>query len=163
MRYFADYTKAATPVTDIDLSVHCDIGVFDWLLRFLTLPPAKRPRLGRCLLLLLGAHDRILTTAEVVCIDVSMVVSILISAEFLKMDALMEECGTTQLYSLPLRFAFLMHCVVVVCFVSVCLLATGERCREAAADLAVSPRLWLTKSVCDEQRTQIVISRELRW
>ena len=35
MRYFADYLSADVHVyDDVDISVHCDIGIFDWLMQY---------------------------------------------------------------------------------------------------------------------------------
>lgn len=35
MRYFADYLSTDVQVyDDVDISVHCDIGIFDWLMQY---------------------------------------------------------------------------------------------------------------------------------
>ena len=35
MRYFADYLSTDVHVyDDVDISVHCDIGIFDWLMQY---------------------------------------------------------------------------------------------------------------------------------
>jgi len=35
MRYFADYLSTGVQVyDDVDISVHCDIGIFDWLMQY---------------------------------------------------------------------------------------------------------------------------------
>lgn len=52
---------------DVDISVHCDVHIFDWLVQWIHSPP--QPRL-----------------------DVTSVISILISSEFLQMDKLVEHC-----------------------------------------------------------------------
>ena len=36
MKYFEKYLTEATSVDDIDISVHCDIKIFEWLLRYLS-------------------------------------------------------------------------------------------------------------------------------
>ena len=36
MKYFEKYLTEATSVEDIDISVHCDIKIFEWLLRYLS-------------------------------------------------------------------------------------------------------------------------------
>ena len=35
MKYFEDYLTEATSVDDIDISVHCDVKIFEWLMRYL--------------------------------------------------------------------------------------------------------------------------------
>lgn len=71
MGYFAEIT-AGQRLEDIDISVHCDIGIFDWLMRWTKkdlLPQDQWPQL------------------ESQC-----VAPILVSAVFLQMDPLIEDC-----------------------------------------------------------------------
>jgi hypothetical protein len=35
MKYFEKYLTETTSVDDIDISVHCDIKIFEWLMRYL--------------------------------------------------------------------------------------------------------------------------------
>jgi hypothetical protein len=35
MKYFEKYLSGTNKVDDIDISVHCDINIFEWLIRFL--------------------------------------------------------------------------------------------------------------------------------
>ena len=35
MKYFEVYLTDATSIDDIDISVHCDIKIFEWLIRYL--------------------------------------------------------------------------------------------------------------------------------
>ena len=35
MKYFEKYLTEATSVYDIDISVHCDIKIFEWLMKYL--------------------------------------------------------------------------------------------------------------------------------
>jgi hypothetical protein len=35
MKYFEKYLTEATSVDDIDISVHCDIKIFEWLMKYL--------------------------------------------------------------------------------------------------------------------------------
>ena len=35
MKYFENYLTEATSVDDIDISVHCDIKIFEWLMKYL--------------------------------------------------------------------------------------------------------------------------------
>lgn len=82
MRYFADYLSTDVHIyDDVDISVHCDIGIFDWLMQY-----AKRGLL----------ED---TTGNVISeplkkpsLKPGNVISILISSNFLKMPTLVEDC-----------------------------------------------------------------------
>lgn len=65
MRYFEKYLSDSKTANDIDISVHCDIGIFDWLMTYI--------------------HKR-----EPV-IEVKNAVSILISSDFLQMKDLVEK------------------------------------------------------------------------
>ncbi|XP_036402820.1 uncharacterized protein KIAA1841 homolog [Megalops cyprinoides] len=75
MKYFAEYLSVDTQRwEDVDISVHCDIQIFDWLMSYV-----KRRGGAE------GGRDR-------PKLEPSNVISILISSEFLKMDTLVEEC-----------------------------------------------------------------------
>jgi hypothetical protein len=64
MKYFEKYLSDSKNPNDIDISVHCDIGIFDWLMRYIhRLEPV---------------------------IEIKNAVSILISSEFLQMKELVE-------------------------------------------------------------------------
>jgi hypothetical protein len=65
MRYFEKYLSDSKSANDIDISVHCDIGIFDWLMRYIH---QKEP-----------------------VIEVKNAVSILISSDFLQMKDLVEQ------------------------------------------------------------------------
>ncbi|KAJ8614539.1 hypothetical protein CTAYLR_000838 [Chrysophaeum taylorii] len=67
MKYFQSYLGDGTG-EDIDISVHCDVHIFEWLVQWIHSPERPPP------------------------LDVSSVVSILISSEFLEMDRLVEHC-----------------------------------------------------------------------
>ncbi|XP_068623398.1 SANT and BTB domain regulator of class switch recombination [Battus philenor] len=71
MGYFADVT-AGQRLEDMDISVHCDIQIFDWLMRWV-----KR--------------DTILV-ADWPILDPHNVVPILVSASFLQMEPLLHDC-----------------------------------------------------------------------
>ncbi|XP_061084376.1 SANT and BTB domain regulator of class switch recombination isoform X2 [Conger conger] len=74
MRYFAEYLSVdAQRWEEVDISVHCDIQIFHWLMNYV-----KRN----------GETEE----SDVPKLEPSNVISILISSEFLKMDALVEEC-----------------------------------------------------------------------
>lgn len=42
MKYFEKYLADSKNIDDIDISVHCDINIFDWLMRFVH---KKEPKL----------------------------------------------------------------------------------------------------------------------
>lgn len=65
MKYFEKYLSEAKNSNDIDISVHCDITIFDWLMRYIH---SMEPQ-----------------------IEVKNAVSILISSDFLQMAGLVEQ------------------------------------------------------------------------
>ena len=78
MCYFSEYLSSDGQLWDeVDISVHCDIPVFEWLMRY-----AKRG-------LYEGPHGEILDAPlEPPSLEPETAVSILISSNFLKMDSL---------------------------------------------------------------------------
>lgn len=75
MRYFAEYLSVDPQRwEEVDISVHCDVQIFDWLMNYV-----KRN----------GDPESHLEKPK---LEPSNVISILISSEFLKMDTLVEEC-----------------------------------------------------------------------
>ncbi|XP_053795482.1 SANT and BTB domain regulator of class switch recombination [Vidua chalybeata] len=75
MKYFAEYLSVdAQRWEEVDISVHCDVHIFDWLIRYV-----KRNSKGS-------------EANEMPTLEPSNVISILISSEFLKMDSLVEKC-----------------------------------------------------------------------
>uniref|UniRef100_A0A8C7YHJ3 SANT and BTB domain regulator of CSR n=1 Tax=Oryzias sinensis TaxID=183150 RepID=A0A8C7YHJ3_9TELE len=75
MRYFAEYLSVdAQRWEEVDISVHCDVQIFDWLMNYV-----RRNSAGE------GNRDK-------PRLEPSNVISILISSEFLKMDTLVDEC-----------------------------------------------------------------------
>lgn len=71
MGYFAEVTTGQK-LEDMDISVHCDLNIFDWLMRWV-----KKD---------LNPHESPPT------LDASNVVPILVSAAFLQMEPLMQDC-----------------------------------------------------------------------
>ena len=65
MKYFEKYLSEQQTLDDIDISVHCDITIFDWLMKYLH---GLKPEL-----------------------DIKNAISILISSDFLQMAPLVEE------------------------------------------------------------------------
>ncbi|KAM3863144.1 SANT and BTB domain regulator of class switch recombination [Diretmus argenteus] len=75
MRYFAEYLSVdAQRWEEVDISVHCDVQIFDWLMNYV-----RRNTTGD------GNREK-------PRLEPSNVISILISSEFLKMETLVEEC-----------------------------------------------------------------------
>ena len=65
MKYFDKYLADSKNLEDIDISVHCDINIFDWLMRYIHKKDSK--------------------------LEVKNAISILISSDFLQMPLLVEE------------------------------------------------------------------------
>jgi hypothetical protein len=65
MKYFEKYLADSKNLDDIDISVHCDINIFDWLMRYVH---RREPKL-----------------------ELKNSVSILISSDFLQMSNLVDE------------------------------------------------------------------------
>ena len=38
MRYFKGYFTEKSKIEELDISVHCDVNIFDWLVRYLQDP-----------------------------------------------------------------------------------------------------------------------------
>ena len=78
MRYFAEYLSSDAQLWDeVDISVHCDVPVFEWLMRY-----AKRGMLeGAC-------GEKLSEPLPCPTLEPGSTVSILISSDFLKMDKL---------------------------------------------------------------------------
>lgn len=68
MKYFESHLTSLTNEDEVDISVHCDIGVFEWLAQYME------------------------DTKKAECLDANSVVSILISSEFLQIHSLVDEC-----------------------------------------------------------------------
>ena len=65
MKYFEKYLSDQQTLDDIDISVHCDISIFDWLMKYVH---GLKPQM-----------------------EVKTAISILISSDFLQMAGLVEE------------------------------------------------------------------------
>lgn len=68
MKYFERFLAENESSCDLDISVHCDVEIFEWLMNYIH-DPCSQPQL-----------------------DKSIVVSILISSEFLQMESLVNVC-----------------------------------------------------------------------
>lgn len=74
MKYFAEYLSLEPQRwEEVDISVHCDVQIFDWLMRYV---------------------QRDITSSEDIIpkLEPSNVISILISSDFLRMDSLVTKC-----------------------------------------------------------------------
>jgi len=69
MKYFEKYLNENSSADDIDISVHCDVQIFEWLMQFINALEEDKPKL-----------------------DLNNIVSILISSEFLQMEDLLDLC-----------------------------------------------------------------------
>jgi hypothetical protein len=76
MKYFEKYLTEATSVDDIDISVHCDIKIFEWLMKYLKQKES----------------DQKIVDESGPKLDIKNVISILISSDFLQMKGLVQEC-----------------------------------------------------------------------
>jgi hypothetical protein len=81
MKYFEKYLTEATSVDDIDISVHCDIKIFEWLMKYL------KKKDQDCLMDPTQIKDENFPK-----LDIKNVISILISSDFLQMMILVDEC-----------------------------------------------------------------------
>ena len=89
MTYFTPYLADERRFEDIDISVHCDVHIFEWLMEYIH-QPAKPPTL-----------------------DPGSVISVLISADFLQMKKLADHCIEYLRGALPevLRLPIDLSCV----------------------------------------------------
>ena len=87
MKYFEKYLSDQKCVNDIDISVHCDIGIFDWLMKFIH---KQQP-----------------------LIQIKNAVSILISSDFLQMKDLVEKalCFVSQHLNDIIQLPIDMNCM----------------------------------------------------
>lgn len=82
MRYFADYLSSEAQLWDeVDISVHCDISVFEWLMRYTKQGLFSGP-----------CGEALTEPLPPPILEANNAVSILISSDFLKMSRLVEEC-----------------------------------------------------------------------
>uniref|UniRef100_A0A5F9DPR2 SANT and BTB domain regulator of CSR n=1 Tax=Oryctolagus cuniculus TaxID=9986 RepID=A0A5F9DPR2_RABIT len=75
MKYFAEYLSMdAQRWEEVDISVHCDVHIFNWLIKYVKRNTEENK------------------DSEMPTLEPGNVISILISSEFLKMDSLVEQC-----------------------------------------------------------------------
>jgi len=93
MKYFESALKNMTDSDDFDISVHCDIKIFEWLLLYIEFEEKKiNPRIKFFEVIEdkptpdKSSHK---TKPEITAPEV---ISILISAEYLKIPNLVDEC-----------------------------------------------------------------------
>ena len=85
MKYFEKYLTEATSVEDIDISVHCDIKIFEWLMKYLKM----KDQINNGLISTTASNEDQANNPK---LDIKNVISILISSDFLQMKILVEEC-----------------------------------------------------------------------
>eukprot|EP00731_Ephydatia_muelleri_P023036 Em0015g619a len=89
MRYFAQYLLPGNKdVEDMDISVHCDIAVFDWLMRYTKRGMREGPM-----------GETLPQPQEAPKLDVTHVASILISSDFLQMETLILSLNASNISS----------------------------------------------------------------
>ncbi|XP_067647658.1 SANT and BTB domain regulator of class switch recombination [Eurosta solidaginis] len=147
MGYFAEIT-AGQKLDEMDISVHCDIQIFDWLIKWMK--QTDSAELSRC-------RKPLFKDAEnVPHLDSNNVIPILVSAEFLQMEPLMIDC---------LSFCHARLCEVIHCSSNLSCLNDPiikrlsamftnlelEMVRDKKERL--TPRLWikLIQSLCDPE------------
>ncbi|XP_037600390.1 uncharacterized protein KIAA1841 homolog isoform X3 [Cebus imitator] len=75
MKYFAEYLSMdAQRWEEVDISVHCDVHIFNWLIKYVKRNTEENK------------------DCEMPTLEPGNVISILISSEFLQMDSLVEQC-----------------------------------------------------------------------
>ncbi|XP_078205408.1 SANT and BTB domain regulator of class switch recombination isoform X23 [Callithrix jacchus] len=75
MKYFAEYLSMdAQRWEEVDISVHCDVHIFNWLIKYVKRNTEENK------------------DGEMPTLEPGNVISILISSEFLQMDSLVEQC-----------------------------------------------------------------------
>ena len=101
MKYFEKYLTDATNADDIDISVHCDIKIFEWLLKYIKY---REKLMGPLNTSFVARHIQYKKKTdeekrfanpdydEQPHLDLKNVVSILISSDFLQMQQLVNEC-----------------------------------------------------------------------
>ena len=91
MHYFEEYLSSDTQLWDeVDISVHCDVPVFEWLMKY-----TKRGMLeGPC-------GEKLSSPLEPPRLEPNSAVSILISSDFLKMDTLVQNNFTKLKLFIP--------------------------------------------------------------
>lgn len=94
MHYFVPYLDAGRSAAELDISVNCDMRVFEWLVEYIRDPSRAQS------------------------LDVGTVVAVLISADFLRMDPLVDQClkfmrkAVDRVVRLPLDMGCLPHNLV---------------------------------------------------
>ena len=76
MKYFEKYLTEATSVDDINISVHCDIKIFEWLMKYIKLKES----------------EDVPKEEPIPKLDIRNIISILISSDFLQIKVLVQEC-----------------------------------------------------------------------
>lgn len=103
MKYFTNFLDDYSETKDIDITVYCDIKIFEWLINYVN----QREKLGQNGKLVGFAakhlvyrkkteeekkNDKPITDSSVPVLDLKNVISVLISSEFLSISELVQEC-----------------------------------------------------------------------
>ena len=99
MKYFQKYLDESTKTSEVDISVHCDIKIFEWLLKYMNFKDKQSDCVfgAKHLQYRKKTDDERLREKEQVdseqpVLDLKNVISILISSDFLGMELLVREC-----------------------------------------------------------------------
>lgn len=80
MKYFQKCLKDIPLNEEIDISVHCDAQIFEWLIKYIEILEKQTPDITQ------------VSTPSVQQLDQTNVISIMISADFLRIEPLTGQC-----------------------------------------------------------------------
>lgn len=120
MKYFEKHLKSSESTDDIDISVHCDVLIFEWLLNYIENDERKDKANENIkfydVVTKEGDHFKIVATnkRKKPVFEIGNAISILISSDYLKMSKLVDECldyfigNINEILRLPID----MSCIV---------------------------------------------------
>lgn len=99
MKYFVKFFDGSIEVKDIDITVHCDINIFEWLMKYVgfkhkmvtngSMGFAAKHLIYRKLT---EEEKKAQETSSQPVLQIKNVISILISSEFLRINEIVKEC-----------------------------------------------------------------------
>lgn len=98
MKYFEKCLKNISSSDEIDISIHCDASIFEWLLNYINQLEQIEARGWQLNVQVCNGAEEASTTGDsqhsgdLPKLEVKTAVSILISSDFLKIDRLVNEC-----------------------------------------------------------------------
>ena len=109
MKYFEKYLSDSNSFEDIDISVHCDVQIFDWLMKYISAHDKRKTARGKET----APASDLEAKYPIPALDSNNVISILISSDFLRMEGLVEECVTyvSKHLSEIVRLPIDMNCI----------------------------------------------------